>query len=122
MDSQNKFDLFISSLPTIAWFSSFFLKITVLKVFLFSQGRVDDLQTELGQLKERENKLLEDKEVIENQNKEEYMALKQERDSKVASLSGSLSLMHQSRTHLIVTSHIIISTAFYLLFLGYSYS
>ena len=52
------------------------------------KGRIDDLETELGQVKQKDTKLAEEKEIIENQYKQEFMQLKDQKDADIIRLSG----------------------------------
>ena len=56
------------------------------------QGRVDDLQTELGQLHEKDSKQAEERKIIEDHYGREYQELKRAKDTEVASLKGLLIL------------------------------
>lgn len=58
------------------------------------QGRVDDLETELSQLREKNNKLADEKKTVEDRFENEYMVLKQDRDNRVAHLTGCIILQN----------------------------
>lgn len=53
------------------------------------QGRNEDLEREINQLQQKDQKLEEDKNQVAEQYKDEYMHLKTDRDATITQLKGS---------------------------------